>query len=159
MIIADKFPRIASGLYWLLLSAFVLFTNGCAVKFPETGRVPEPQVHKEVEKIERGPAAGLLAEADSALRAGDFNRAELNMERALRVEPRNARVWHTMAQVRYGQRNYGQAIQLCLKSNSLAGENRALKKRNWSLMEQAYGGMGDSAGASEARRRVQSGSY
>ncbi|MFH1215033.1 MAG: tetratricopeptide repeat protein [Pseudomonadota bacterium] len=143
-------------LLFLLLSV-VLLANGCAVKFPEKGAVPAPG--PEVEKIERGAAAGLLAEADRALGAGDFNRAELQMERALRVEPRNARVWHTMAQVRYGQGNYGQAVQFCLKSNSLAGQDRALKKRNWSLMAQAYSGLSDSAGAEEARRRVQSGNY
>ena len=83
-------------------------------------------------------AATLLASARQNVRTGQFSQAEMMLERALRVEPRNARLWHEMAQVKYGQKDYGQAVQFCIKSNSLAGKDYDLIQQNWLLMEKAY---------------------
>jgi Tfp pilus assembly protein PilF len=82
---------------------------------------------------------------------GQFSKAEMILERALRVEPRNARLWHEMAQVKYGQKEYGQAVQFCIKSNSLAGKDNGLIQQNWLLMEKAYVELGEPEKAEEAR--------
>jgi lipopolysaccharide biosynthesis regulator YciM len=82
---------------------------------------------------------------------GQFSKAEMILERALRVEPRNARLWHEMAQVKYGQKDYGQAVQFCIKSNSLAGKDNGLIQQNWLLMEKAYFELGEPEKAEEAR--------
>lgn len=105
--------------------------------------VPAPQ---------EGKAAGaLLASARQQVRAGDFSQAEIILERALRVEPRNARLWHEMAQVKYAQQNYSQAVQFCIKSNSLAGKDYNLTQQNWLLMEKAYINLGEPEKARQAR--------
>lgn len=105
--------------------------------------VPAPQ---------EGKAAGaLLASARQQARAGDFSQAEIILERALRVEPRNARLWHEMAQVKYAQQDYNQAVQFCIKSNSLAGKDYNLMQQNWLLMEKAYINLGEPEKARQAR--------
>ncbi len=101
---------------------------------------------------EEGKAAGtLLASARQSLRSGQFNQAEMMLERALRVEPRNARLWHEMAQVKYSLQDYDQVIQLCKKSNSLAGKDYGLIQQNWQLMEKAYLEKGQPEQAQRAR--------
>jgi len=129
----------------LLLMVQVVLLSGCALIVPVEERAPST-----------APAAALLAEAEQALQAQDYNRAELQLERALRVDPHNGRAWHLMAQVRYGQRDYGQTVQFCLKSNTLDDHDRTLKKQNWELLEKAYTGMGETAKAEEARKKAES---
>ncbi len=157
-----------------LLVAVTLFLHGCAVKHP-VGRpagpapvsgprhvpapipvpapAPVPVPHRQsVPVAEEGKAAGtLLASARQNVRAGQFSQAEMVLERALRLEPRNARLWHEMAQVKYGQRDYNQVVQFCIKSNSLAGRDYDLIQQNWLLMEKAYIELGQPEKARRAR--------
>lgn len=133
-----------------LLIALALFLHGCAVKHPgglpsRSEAVPAPQA---------GKAAGvLLASARQNVRDGQFNQAAMMLERALRLEPRNARLWHEMAQVKYRQMDYGQTVQFCIKSNSLAGKDYGLIQQNWLLMEKAYVELGQPEKAEEARSK------
>lgn len=84
-----------------------------------------------------GPAAAVYADAEKNLDAGNLDKAEMLLERALRIEPRNAHYWYTMARIKYQQKQYKQTIQFCLKSNSLAMGIPQLTKLNFSLMEEA----------------------
>lgn len=163
-----------------LLIVVMLFLYGCAVKHPvdmpdpgipapvpvpvpvprplpvpEPAPVPVPESNVRQESVpvpEEGKAAGtLLAGARQNMQAGQFSQAEMMLERALRVEPRNARLWHEMAQVKYGQQEYAQAVQFCIKSNSLAGKDYGLIQQNWQLMEKAYLELGEPDKARQAR--------
>ncbi len=130
-----------------LLIMVTLFLHGCAVQYPGT-----PSRRESVTVPEEGKAAGtLLASARQNVREGQFSQAEMKLERALRVEPRNARLWHEMAQVKYRQKDYDQAVQFCIKSNSLAGKDYGLIQQNWLLMEKAYLELGEPEKAKEAR--------
>lgn len=84
-----------------------------------------------------GPAKGLYSEAEKALASGQAGKAEMLMERALRIEPRNAHYWHTLARIKHQQAQYAQTIQFCLKSNSLATGQPQLTERNNQLLQQA----------------------
>ena len=86
-------------------------------------------------KPQRGPAQSLFRDAEQAIRKGQFKRAEMLLERALRVEPRNGWYWHAMGRVQYEQGSFDQARQFCLKSNSLAGRDTDLKQQNRLLLE------------------------
>jgi tetratricopeptide (TPR) repeat protein len=131
-----------------LFIAVTLFLHGCGVTYP----VGPPSQREPVQAPEEGKAAGaLLASARQNVMEGQFSKAEMILERALRVEPRNARLWHEMAQVKYGQKDYGQAVQFCIKSNSLAGKDNGLIQQNWLLMEKAYVELGEPEKAEEAR--------
>ena len=85
----------------------------------------------------RGPAQTLYTNAQHAIQKKEYNRAEMLLNRALRVEPRNGWYWHAMGRVKYAQGAYGQAIQFCLKSNNLAGQDTDLVRANRLLMHQA----------------------
>lgn len=86
-------------------------------------------------KPQRGPAQALFRDAEQAIQKGDFKRAEMLLERALRVEPRNGWYWHAMGRVQFDQGSFDQARQFCLKSNSLAGRDTDLKQQNQLLLE------------------------
>lgn len=161
-----------------LLIALALLLPGCALKHavdwpittvptpssrpappPAHAPVPDPApaplpppLRESVPVAEEGKAAGtLLASARQNVRSGQFSQAEMMLERALRLEPRNARLWHEMARVKYGQRDYGQVVQFCIKSNSLAGKDYGLMQQNWLLMERAYEQLGEPEKARQAR--------
>ena len=97
-----------------------------------------PQTVDESASPQIGRAAtSLLAKADTHAQAGEWEQAAAALERALRIEPRNAWLWHHLATVRFQQRRYAQAVSLANKSNSLAPENAALQEKNRRLVEEA----------------------
>lgn len=103
-----------------------------------------------------GKAARLLMErAEAQRQAGDLTAAAASLERAIRIEPRNARLWNRLAAVRLGQRQYAQAAELAAKSNSLAGSaERALQQDNWLIIAKARRQRGDVEGARHAERQA-----
>jgi tetratricopeptide (TPR) repeat protein len=88
------------------------------------------------------------ARADSA--AGRLPNAAASLERALRIEPRNARLWQELARVRLAQGDYAQAESVARRSSSWAGGDAALRAENWRLIAQAREARGDGAGAKAA---------
>ena len=94
--------------------------------------------------------ATLLDSAGRHANAGELDKAAAALERALRIDPRNAGVWHDLGQVRYHQAEYQQAEALAKRSNSLAADNRELRGRNWGLIERSRRARGDLAGADAA---------
>ena len=155
-------PRILRTTLLLLFASLLL--HGCAshhVRHPSREQVapkqeqappPTPKLQEEVLKKEpspagqeslpdlkpqRGPAQALYREAEQAMGKGEYKQAEILLERALRVEPRNGWYWHAMGRVQYGQGSYEQAIQFCLKSDSMAGGDSNLKQYNRLLIKKA----------------------
>lgn len=92
----------------------------------------------------------LLERARLDTEAGKRGAAGASLERALRIEPRNAWLWHELAQVRLAQGQYAQAITLAQKSTSFAGRERRLQALNWKVIGNARVAQGDSAGAEQA---------
>jgi Tfp pilus assembly protein PilF len=88
------------------------------------------------------------ARADVA--AGRLANAAASLERALRIEPRNARLWQELARVRLKQGEYAQAESVAARSNSWAGSDNRLRAENWRLIAQAREARGDAAGARAA---------
>ena len=90
-------------------------------------------------------------------RQGDYSAATVSLERALRIAPNDAELWHQLADVRFDQQRYDLVAQLAAKSNSLAApEDLSLQRANWSMIARARESLGDSAGAREAQRRADS---
>lgn len=130
-----------------------------ATPAPPAPAAPPPQ-RQPAQEVVIPPPAGrvgtLLRNANQAMQTGHFGRAELQLERALRLAPREPQLWHAMARLRFAQGNYAQAAQFCLKSNSLAGRHRAIRRQNWLLLEKAYMKMGQPEKAAQARRQADS---
>jgi cytochrome c-type biogenesis protein CcmH/NrfG len=96
----------------------------------------------------------LLERAQRDNAAGKRESAGLALERAQRIEPRNPWLWHELAQLRLAQGQYAQAITLARKSTSFAGQNRALKARNWKVIGDARVAQGDPMGAEQAYKQA-----
>ncbi len=92
----------------------------------------------------------LLESADRYVKINQLDKAGAALERALRIEPRNAGIWHDLAQVRLHQGQYQQAESLATKSNNISGVNRLLQSKNWKLISSARRAAGNMSGAEEA---------
>jgi tetratricopeptide (TPR) repeat protein len=94
--------------------------------------------------------AGLMesARADSA--AGRLANAAASLERALRIEPRNPRLWHELGRVRLRQGQFAQAESVAVRSNSWAADDAALRAENWRLIAESRTARGDHEGARDA---------
>jgi tetratricopeptide (TPR) repeat protein len=92
-------------------------TNYPAPALPEVGS-QQPTSPKD---RYAGPASPLYRKAKTFMAQKDYRQAELAMERALRIEPKNGYYWYTLAEIKYADKQYGRMKQLCLKSKSLAG--------------------------------------
>ena len=99
-------------------------------------------------------ALSLLAKARTAAKEGQLDVAESQLERALRIEPRNAVLWHYMAKLRLYQGRLDQAAGLAAKSNSLDRADHDLQANNWRIIAHARHQQGDLSGAKAAQQRV-----
>ncbi len=77
----------------------------------------------------------LLAQAEAAQQSGDLSGAISHVERAVRIEPRNAYAWHTLATLQLAAGNMNKAEQFARRSNQYAAGNQALIEANQSMME------------------------
>ncbi len=96
----------------------------------------------------------LLSEARANVSSGDLDNAAASLERAIRIQPRNPRLWHELAEVRLKQRQPGLAEDLAKKSNVHAKGDSALIRANWSIVAEARRLTGDPEGEAEARRKA-----
>lgn len=116
----------------LLCLIVVLLLAGC------TG----PRVEEEPAVTDTATGTGravttLLAKSTVQIEAREWEKAAALLERALRIEPRNARLWQRLAEVRLSQGHYAQAESLAIKSNALAPKDQALQARNAQIIQQA----------------------
>jgi len=114
---------------------------------PPVGPAPAPLPPTSREHI---AIAGLLETARADAAAGKLSTAAASIERALRIEPRNPRLWQELARVRLQQRQFVQAESTAARSNSFAGSDNALRAENWRLIAQAREARGDADGAGAA---------
>jgi tetratricopeptide (TPR) repeat protein len=145
--ILSRFSAVVVGPYHglVLLLVLLLALGGCASPAKKSGQPlpkaepPPREVPQDQEKsAQPGPAAGLYNEAEKALVSGRAGDAEMLIERALRIEPRNPLYWYTLARAKFNQRLYAETIQLCRKVETLIGKGLgSLASRNKALQAQA----------------------
>lgn len=135
--------RIFKG---VLLGTFVLSLGACAgITAPERGEIEprgQPVVVALLENAEEEAAGGRLDQAANAL------------ERALRIEPQNAYLWHRLAGIRLEQTRAQDVISLASRSMTLTSDERLIAA-NWRLISQAHELTGDADKAREARRQAE----
>lgn len=146
----------------LALVAAVLVLGACATIDDDDDAAPPPRPpdaqpgERPEPSSEAMPAAVLelvsAAERDSS--AGRHDRAAAQLERALRVAPRNPVLWQNLAVVRYRQDQLEEAIAMAERSNDLAGPDARLRRDNWRLIGVARELLGDTEGAARARERA-----
>ncbi|MCK4492775.1 MAG: tetratricopeptide repeat protein [Methylococcales bacterium] len=94
--------------------------------------------------------------SDKNARVGQLEPAVVNLERALRIEPRNALLTYKLAELKFKQVKFRLAENLALKSALLAAADTALKKKSWELIVKARRLQKNYMGAKEAQSKVQS---
>jgi hypothetical protein len=94
--------------------------------------------------------------ANQQVRSGQLEAAVVSLERALRIEPRNALLTYKLAELKLKQSKPRLAENLAQKSALLAAADSALKKKSWQLIVQARRLQKNYAGAKKAQEKVQS---
>jgi tetratricopeptide (TPR) repeat protein len=149
-------------------AVLLVFLGACATppETPPAGQpepVPSPQAEgppataplPPISRSENVAIAGLMETARADAAAGKLSTAGAAIERALRIEPRNPRLWQELARVRLQQREFVQAESVAARSNSWAGSDNALRAENWRLIAQAREARGDDDGARAARESAE----
>jgi predicted negative regulator of RcsB-dependent stress response len=130
----------------IIILMTILFLGGCAALQPIAHQTP-PSGNTAV--------MALLNKAQSQAAAGRMDEARANLERALRIEPRNPLLWQALAQIQLAQGQYRQAENLAAKSNVLAGADRYLRAKNWRIIGEARSRRGDLQGARVAFEKAE----
>jgi Tfp pilus assembly protein PilF len=118
----------------------LLATLGCSSK---GGQAPRTTVTELAE-----------AAADASYEGQTAVAAE-TLERALRLAPTDATLWHRLARVRLTEGRPDLAESLARKSMSLAPDDGALTRANWSLIADSREARGDVPGAEVARAEAK----
>lgn len=129
-----------------------------AIYQPPEREQPEALTEQYPRKVAEvsGPAVvSLVKQADQAAREGRPETAIAVLERALRIEPRNAFVWARLAEVRLQAGESQQAAATADRANSLARGNPYLEARNWRTLADARRQQGDTQGAQLARQQAE----
>lgn len=124
--------------------------------------VPPPPASQDEEspqgQQEQAPTGSavshLHADARKQLAARQYNTAASTLERALRIAPRNADLWHSLAEVRLQQGRWEMARNMAAKSNSFAAANRAIQAQNWRIIAKSHQAEGNQVAARRAWQRV-----
>jgi predicted Zn-dependent protease len=124
---------------------------------PAPGRLPDapialPEVPPEPapSRRENIAVASLIERANTDAKAGRLPNAAASIERALRIEPRNPRLWYELARIRVLQGDYLQAESTAARANSWAQGDAGLRSASWRLIAEARQARGDRAGARQA---------
>ncbi len=118
----------------------------------------EPKDTQEQQSAPRPAAAttALLAAADEARATGDFNNAITYLERAVRIDPRNADLWVALSEAHLANSDLSAANQHARKAIALAGENPIQQQRAWLQLANIREAEGNLSEAQAIRRRYRS---
>lgn len=83
------------------------------------------------------PVVALMTDADKSRASGQLDNAAALLERAIRIQPRNAELWHRLAAIRLEQHQPGLARDLARKSSLLAQGDPVLREKNQAIIEAA----------------------
>jgi|GEM_PF-1226403 len=146
-IITDKKLLSFCLLTALLFQGCTAFTPQQPISYPppqvEVEKHPTPQKALEEKKpVNQAPNTDIIASNFSRQAAEQINQgrpdlAAATLERGLRAAPKDAMLWSQLAEVQLQQKNYLQARSLAAKSNSLAGTNTAIVKKNHEIIEES----------------------
>ena len=123
---------------------------------PKFEPAPPPAEFKPAESsTTQSPAvAALVTAATQSSNAGNIEAASAAIERAIRIEPRNAELLYKLAVLRLKQSKPVLAEDLAKKAALLAGKNNTLKKNSWLLIAHAKEMQSDKAGAEDAKNKA-----
>ena len=105
--------------------------------------------------VDNPAVVALLNRANREAAAGRQGASASSLERAIKIEPGNAWLWHRLAQVRLTQKQPAEAAALAARSNSLAGDDNSLRARNWRLIASVHLQRGERVAAQAAQSKAE----
>jgi tetratricopeptide (TPR) repeat protein len=119
-------------------------------------RVPASQDSAGVQvfPLQNPAVKELLADASSAESVGDYGKAAVLLERALRIEPRDPEILQSMAEVQLQNGDYEQALTFAVRSYDSGPRVGEICSRNWRTIGVARERLGDRSGSVEAIERA-----
>jgi len=123
---------------------------------PPVVEKPKPMQFEPFEsQTALSPAVGaLVASASQNSKSGELDAAVTTIERAIRIEPRNANLYYKLAVIRLKQSKPRLAEDLAKKSALLASNDKQLKKHSWLLIAKARELQQDYDGSKEALEKA-----
>ncbi len=113
--------------------------------------IPENAEDKGTGRSASSPAVeALLVRAYADAKLGRTDAAMIKLERGLRIEPQNPKLWNQLAELHYKKGNYQQAITMAKKAISLSSNDEEMTGKNWKLLSKVAEKSGNSQILSEA---------
>lgn len=127
------------------------------VEAPAPPPPPAPMAFEPLQAFgSMSPAVGaLMIAANKDSQKGSYENATTTLERAIRIEPRNAALYYKLAVIKLAQSKPGLAEDLAKKALSLVGKDNQLKKHCWLLIAKARDLQKDPAGAKTALEKAE----
>jgi hypothetical protein len=127
----------------------------------EAQTTPEPEAATPFTPLESNahlsaPVSALVLAAKQDTDSGNPEAAGAAIERAIRIEPRNATLYYKLAVIRLNQSQPRLAEDLAKKAALLASDDRELKKHSWLLIAKARELLSNPEGAKAARKKADS---
>lgn len=133
-----------------IIIVLLLGLAGCAaLPVPETGPDAQGDAKEErsntpsaplpqAQPVARAPAvSALLARARSQRKNHEYEQASISLERALRIDARDAELWLELAEARYALADFAASEQFADRARRLAGSDEAMKRKARQLAEAA----------------------
>lgn len=122
------------------------------------GRIQKSVLHEQklIDKEENTQpiVIALVEESKEKMERGELTSAAASLERALRLEPKSARLWSRLGLLRLRQKKWQQAITVAKKSNLLIVKDFDLRVANWEIITQAHSRAGNKSAAKIAAERA-----
>lgn len=118
-------------------------------------QLPAEQPMPQVQRSSNTAVVALLGDAQQAAGRGDYANAESQVERALRIAPRDPQIYLQLAAVKRQQGEYLQAEQVALRGIALAAGLPDYKRRLWRELALIRTQAGDFAGATQAEAEAE----
>ena len=91
----------------------------------------------------------LLVRAYADAKLGRTDAAMIKLERGLRIEPQNPKLWNQLAELHYKKGNYQQAITMVKKAINFSSNNEEMTAKNWRLLSDVAQKSGDNNAMTE----------
>jgi tetratricopeptide (TPR) repeat protein len=91
----------------------------------------------------------LLVRAYADAKLGRTDAAISKLERGLRIEPQNPKLWNQLAELHYKKGNYEQAITMAKKAINYSANDKEMTDKNWRFISKVAKKSGDSRAMAE----------
>ncbi|MEM7219441.1 MAG: hypothetical protein AAF515_13830 [Pseudomonadota bacterium] len=124
---------------------------------PDASAAEQPTAPAATPSATTAPALALLEQSKALAAQNNIAGAATLLERAIRIEPRRAALWRSLAALRLRAGDAASAEQLARKAIALAGQDEREARSGWLLLADVHAAAGKTAEAANLRARWQRG--